>query len=124
MAQLIDVQDGIIIWSDSYDRELTQILTIQSEVAMEIARILEVKLSSAESNNITKVSTEDITAYDYVLKAREIRSRASDESDYNNSLALLHQAIGLDDQYADAYAEIADILYFNMSLYGVHMIVI
>jgi TolB-like protein/Tfp pilus assembly protein PilF len=112
-AQLIDVASDNHIWSETYDRELTEIFTIQSEVAIEIAKVLEIRLTGQQENLIVNIETENINAYDYLLRAREIRARATEEADYDNALTLLQQAIAVDDQYAEAYAEMGGILYFD-----------
>jgi TolB-like protein/class 3 adenylate cyclase/Tfp pilus assembly protein PilF len=109
-AQLIDVATDDHIWSEVYDRNLTQIFAIQTEVAKEIARVLEVKLSSGEKAVINIASTENITAYDYFLRAREIwngrtSGRGASVSD------LLHKSISLDPGFADAHALLSMVLH-------------
>jgi len=100
------------VWSESYDRELTQIFAIQTEVAMEIARILELKLSSGEEAIITGGGTEDITAYDYFLRAREM-SNNYNRGDEVNIIELLQQAIAMDPNFAEAYALLSTTFYWR-----------
>jgi len=103
-AQLIDVETDDHIWSETYDRELTEIFAIQSEVARKIATIMELKLSADGSNDIFKTGTENITAYDYYLRARELYNKTLYYDDNDGTIKLLQQAINLDPNFAEAYA--------------------
>jgi adenylate cyclase len=111
VAQLIDVETDEHIWSSTFDREITEIFEVQSEIAIEIATVLQVKLTEAERENINKESQTDITAYDYGLKARQIYQNWNDQKDLENALSLFEQAIELDAGYAFGYYGIAVVLY-------------
>jgi TolB-like protein/Flp pilus assembly protein TadD len=112
VAQLINVTTDEQIWSETYDRELTEVFAIQTEVAIEIARVLQAKLTASEQNNISKEATSNFTAYDYYLKARQkINSSNNWEADLPVFLQLLDQAIELDPNFALAYALKAYTLY-------------
>jgi len=121
VAQLIDVKGDVHIWSDTYDREMTEIFNIQSEIAVEIAGVLETKLSNTEISHLRKGqrSTNDITAYDYALRAREIWRNWNDETDLENALQLLEQSINLDPDFAYGYSMIGIVLHFGMREFGV-----
>ncbi|MDH4089226.1 MAG: adenylate/guanylate cyclase domain-containing protein [Cyclobacteriaceae bacterium] len=114
-AQLIDVETDAHIWSETYDRELTEIFAIQSEVAREIARILELKLSSGREKSIFSTGTENITAYDYYLRARELWNN-SNYGELNGRIELLQQAILMDPNFAEAYALLSRTLYDSYTL--------
>jgi TolB-like protein/class 3 adenylate cyclase/lipoprotein NlpI len=121
-AQLIDVATDEHIWSETYDRELTEVFKIQSEVAREIARVLELKLSSDEVEDIFTIGTENITAYDYYLRARELFYYGYDPISMpgiganNSMIELLQQAISMDPDFAEAYALLSQILYRSYKL--------
>jgi len=66
-AQLVDVADGYQIWSERYDRELTDIFELQDEIAGEIARKLQVSLAAAPAR---ERRTRNVEAYDLYLKGR------------------------------------------------------
>lgn len=121
VAQLIDVKKDIHIWSDTYDRKMTEIFNIQSEIAIEIAGVLETKLSNTEISHLQKGrrSTNDITAYDYALRAREIWRNWNDEKDLENALQLLEQSVSLDPNFAYGYTMIGMVLHFGMREFGV-----
>jgi adenylate cyclase len=70
-AQLVDARSDNAVWADSYDRDLTDIFTIQSEVAQTIAGKLSAALSPEEKKRIEQKPTENIEAYDMYLKAKE-----------------------------------------------------
>ena len=121
VAQLIDTQSDIHIWSETYDREMTELFNIQSEIAIDIANVLQTKLSSTEMRYLqsNQYFTNDITAYDYALRAREILRNWNDETDLENALQLLEQAVGLDPGFAYGYTMIGNVLHFDMRTFGV-----
>jgi adenylate cyclase len=119
VAQLIDVRNDVHLWTETYDREITEIFSIQSEIAIEIANALKAKLSQAERRHIRREYSKNITAYDYALRARRIWRNWNDEKDLENALHLLEQAIQLDPEFAFGHVMIGDILYRGMRNYGV-----
>jgi len=121
VAQLIDTQNDIHVWSETYDREMTELFNIQSEIAIEIANVLQTKLSSSEMRYLqsSQYSTSDLTAYDYALRAREIRKNWNDVSDLENVLQLLEQSVELDPNFAYGYTMIGIVLHFDMRTVGV-----
>ena len=104
-AQLVDAKTEGHLWADSYDKEMTQIFTIQSEIARQIAVALKAKLSPAEKERLEKIPTGNLTAYDYYLKGREhyVLYRKQDNE---NAIALFKKALELDSSYALAYAQL------------------
>lgn len=119
VAQLIDVKNDVHIWTETFDREITEIFSIQSEIAIEIANALKAKLSQSERRHISRSSSQDITAYDYALRARQLWRNYNDEKDLENALQLLEQAIQLDPDFALGHVMIGEILFKGMRLYGV-----
>jgi TolB-like protein/Tfp pilus assembly protein PilF len=105
VVQLIDVKTDIHLWSETFDREIEDVFTVQSEIASEIARVLKAKLTEEEKENINRKASENITAYDYYLRARQIMNVTNyAEADYINAMSLLDHAIELDRKFAKAYA--------------------
>jgi TolB-like protein/class 3 adenylate cyclase/Tfp pilus assembly protein PilF len=119
VAQLIDVRNDVHIWTETYDREITEIFSIQSEIAIEIANALKARLSQSERRHIRQKSSTDITAYDYALRARRIWRNWNDEKDLENALQLVEQAIQLDPGFAAGHVMIGEILYYGMRNYGI-----
>jgi len=117
VAQLIDVKSDIHMWSETFDREIIDIFSIQSEIAIEIANTLQAKLTETEKRNISKEASMDITAYDYYLKARQIWYDCSFPYDNNvleNIIQLYEQAIDLDPGFALGYYGIGITLHEGM----------
>ncbi|MFC2094195.1 protein kinase [Bacteroidota bacterium] len=106
-AQLINVADGYHLWSERYDRELEDVFAIQDEIAKNIVRALEIKLSKQEKHKLGKVKTQDVQAYDFY-----IRGRAYIHQSHHDKILLAIQmfkkAIQKDKNYALAYAGLAD----------------
>src|SRR5258706_97721 len=107
VVQLIDAKTDIHLWSETYDRELKDVLALQSEIAIEIANALNARLTSTEKNNIEKITAHDVTAYDYFLKAREIVNKdflTMTKTDFQSSLSLVDQSLKLDPSNPQALA--------------------
>jgi TolB-like protein len=120
-AELIDARQDKSTWADSFDRDLTDIFTIQSEVAQTIAAKLAATLLPGEKQNIERRPTENLEAYDRYLKARQLLTivrSTYDSGDVRKPLVdavdLLEQAVRLDPKFTLAYcasAEAHDFLY-------------
>jgi len=101
-AQLIQVDDGFHLWSDSYDRELTDIFAIQDEIASAILVQLKAHLLEEEPQIAsTRTNSE---AYDLYLLSRQ-RMYERSGPNIQNAADLLDRAIALDPEYAPAYAQ-------------------
>jgi len=105
-AQLIDVENGYHLWSDTYDRDLEDIFAIRSEVAQTVARALQVTLGAGERQTLERKPTEDIEAYQLYLKGRHAIESISSEG-VSDGLRYLRQAIARDPDYALAYLGVA-----------------
>jgi tetratricopeptide (TPR) repeat protein len=99
-AQLIDGQNDNHVWSEYYDRNISDLLSIQSEVAQQIADKLAVKIKPATKASIVALPTKNTEAYDLYRQA--IHAGAGDDS----FVPLLEKAIGLDSQFASPYASL------------------
>jgi tetratricopeptide (TPR) repeat protein len=109
-AQLIDPKTGFHLWSETFDRDLSDIFLIQSEVAQNVARELKAKLTSKETQLIQNAPiTTNQLAYDFYLKGNDYWSK------YETSLAIdmYSKAIQEDSLFTAAYAQRAKLhLYF------------
>jgi TolB-like protein/Tfp pilus assembly protein PilF len=122
-AELIDARNDNTVWADSYDRDLTDIFSIQSEVAQAIARKLTATLSPEEKKVIEQRPTDNLSAYDLYLRAKESIADAeitlasgNFEKPLVDAIALLEQACKLDPNFALAYCAAArahDLLYIS-----------
>jgi TolB-like protein len=103
-VQLINAVTGFHIWSQSYDRKLTDILKLQTEVATSVAQQLEVKLVGDEGTKIELGGTKNADAYDAYLRGLQRYEEAhGTERDYRDALTAFDRAISLDPNYALAY---------------------
>ena len=106
VAQLIDAETDEHLWVETYDRELTDIFAIQSDVALHIAAALKAELSPDEKARLAKEPTSDVDAYHLYLQGRHCYYRFTQEG-IRKSLEYFRKAIELDPNYARAYAGIA-----------------
>ena len=120
VAQLIAVSTDEHLWAKTYDREITEVFAIQSEIAKDIANVLKAKLSPAFSKKDTNAIGESrITAYDYYLRGHKIIREWSTQQDLDNAIELLRQALIEEPDYAEAYADLA-LAYLLKGFYGVN----
>jgi tetratricopeptide (TPR) repeat protein len=109
-AQLIDARTDAHLWGQTYDRDLTDVFAIQSEIARTIANQLQAKLSPAESAAIAERPTADLVAYAYYTKAKEIdvwTNWEGAEKSMAQKVGLLEKAIQRDPNFALAYCALA-----------------
>jgi serine/threonine protein kinase/Tfp pilus assembly protein PilF len=106
-AQLINVEDGYHLWSQSYDRKMEDVFAIQDEIAQNIVRALEVTLSPGEKRSLKAPATNDVQAYDYYLRGRNFYYQFRRKG-VELALQMFTLAIKHDPDYALAYAGIAD----------------
>ena len=107
VAQLIEAKEDQHIWAETYDREMQDIFEIQSDVTERIAGILKVTLSPQEKSLIQKKPTKSIAAYNFYIKGREYYHRYQKE-DNEQAIRLFKKALGIDPDYALAYAGLGD----------------
>ena len=100
-AQLIRVDNGFHLWSETFDRQLVNVFEIQEEIATAIAEQLAINLG--ESIDSVPNRTKDLAAYDLYLKGRaQLRDRALD-----NAVSTLNRSVELDPEFAPAWAALA-----------------
>ena len=106
-VQLIDARTDTHLWAQTFDRELKNVFVVESEVAQQIADVLKARISPQEAQTLTKAPTENSAAYDHFLRAEFALHRAwstFDGADYAAADGEFEQAIGLDPNFALAYA--------------------
>ncbi len=106
VAQLIDAQTDEHLWAETYDRELTDVFAIQSDVALHIAAALKAELSPDERSRIGKEPTSNLEAYHLYLRGRHCVLRYTAEG-IRQGLEYFEQAIEKDQNYALAYTGVA-----------------
>jgi TolB-like protein/Flp pilus assembly protein TadD len=106
-AQLINAHTDAHVWAESYDRDLRDVLELQSEVARAIAREVQVKVTPQEQAQLAQTRPVDPEAYEAYLKGRYYWNKRTSDS-FKKGVEYLQRAVEKDPTYAAAYAGLAD----------------
>jgi len=106
-AELTDARDNSVIWGQHYSGKSTQILSLQQQIAGDIADKLRFKLTVSEKQQVTRQGTQNPDAYDLYLKGRYAWNRRT-APDLDKAISFFNQAIAKDPGYALAYSGLAD----------------
>jgi len=119
-AQLIDTRTDTHVWAEEYDRDLSEMFAIQSDIAQKIADQLQAEISASEKLAIESKPTADLTAFDLYSRANNLVLRSdsglTQKADLLQAVELLNQALARDPSFLDAYCQLAyvhDWLYFD-----------
>jgi TolB-like protein/Flp pilus assembly protein TadD len=115
-VQLINALTDEHVWADTYDRKLTDIFAVESEIAQAVAQALQATLTGSEKSSIAKKPTENPEAYELYLKGRFFWNKRTGV-DLRKAIEYFQQAIEKDPNYALAYAGVAD-SYLLLPNYG------
>src|SRR6184192_689750 len=107
VAELVNVADGIELWTRTFDRELKDIFAVQQEIARAVAESLRVTLLGSEEK-ATQMATNSVEAHNAYLQGHFYSVRRNTE-DYRKAIDYFDQAIQLDPNYALAYAERSEV---------------
>jgi len=110
-VQLIKAANETHLWADTFDRKLTDIFAVESEIAKTIADTLQAKLTGSEQRVIAARPTENAEAHQLYLKGRFFWNKRTG-SDLKKSIDYFEQAIAIDPNYALGYAGVADAYVF------------
>jgi serine/threonine-protein kinase len=109
-VQLLDARADTHLWAKSYDRDLKDVLAVESEVSQEIADALQANLSASESSALASAGTRDAEAYDLFLRGEYEFQQAESRQDadaYERGDAFYRQALARDPNFARAAAALA-----------------
>ena len=106
-AELIDVRDNKQLWGDQYERQQSDMLYVQREIAEEITNNLRPTLSGVDQSRMQKQYTASAEAYELYLKGRFYWNKRTPD-DFKKSIGFFEQAIEKDPNYAMAYSGLAD----------------
>ena len=106
-AQLVSSADGYHLWSESYDRDLSDVFAIQTEIAQKLVGALRVSLSRQERELIQRRGTSNAEAYDLYLRGHA-HLRDGTDTALAHAVRFFREAIQRDDRFAQAYAGIAN----------------
>ncbi|HVF73223.1 MAG TPA: tetratricopeptide repeat protein [Chthoniobacterales bacterium] len=115
-VQLIRTEDDAHVWAEIYDRKLTDVFAIQSEIANTIAEALKAKLTGAEKQVIALRLTENAEAYDAYLRAIAFNREGTSPASAGKAVHALEEAVRLDPNFAAAWGMLARIhsrVFFN-----------
>jgi adenylate cyclase len=118
-AQLIDAENDRHLWSNTYDRGLTDVFAVQSEIANSITNAVHEELG-IESDTVidVKTLTENMTAYDLYLKGKLAHAGREIASDVTDSMAWLEQAVEADPDFAAAWESLSAV-YSTVPYWGI-----
>jgi class 3 adenylate cyclase/TolB-like protein len=102
-VELTEAGTGVHVWSETYDAEGKDIFSVQDDIARRVVGAAAVKLTRFEAERVLTKPTQNLAAYEYVLRGREFLSHASRDKN-DEAAALFQRAIDLDPNYAAAYA--------------------
>ena len=105
-VQLINAMNDAHLWADTYDRKLTDIFAVESEISKTIADMLQAKLSGSEEKAMSQKPTENPEAHELYLKGRFLWNKRT-AADLRKSIDYFNQAIAKDPNYAPAYVGLA-----------------
>jgi TolB-like protein/Tfp pilus assembly protein PilF len=103
-AQLVKVADGFQAWSETFNRDLKDIFAVQDEIALRVARVLQLRIRGGEK--LVAGATRNPAAYEAYLRARE--TYRGDENSAMEAMRLMQQAVALDPDFALAHGELAE----------------
>ncbi len=106
-VKLIDALTGLSLWAERYDRQYADLFAVQDDVISKIISALAVKLSEGERDQLARIPTDNLEAYDYYLRAEQEGITYSDVETYRRTLSFYQKAIDLDPNFANAHAGIA-----------------
>ncbi len=105
--ELVDVQNDKVLWTESYQRKQSDLVSLQSEIAKDVSTKLKLKLSGADEAKVTKTSTVNPEAYQAYLKGRYYWNRRTAEN-LKKAIEQFKAATDRDPNYALAYVGLAD----------------
>ena len=118
--QLIRVSDDTHLWVERYDRVIKDIFSVQSEIAEEVAKQLDLTVLEPERRALYEQPTDNLEAYDYFLKGKEHEYKGwsySDDHEFDLAIGDLEKATELDPDFALAYVQIS-LIHSRMYFFG------
>jgi TolB-like protein/Tfp pilus assembly protein PilF len=106
-VQLINAASDAHLWAESFDRKLTDIFAVESDIAKAVAETLRVRLTGAERQQLAKRPTENLKAFQYYIQGRTYSQRRTRE-DLLRAIRYYEKAIEEDKNYALAYAGLTE----------------
>ena len=105
-AQLIRASDGFHLWSETFDRELSDIFVVQEEIANSIVTNMAISMDIGVTRELISTRTENMRAYELLLESRALISKRGYDN-ITNAIDMLTEATELDSNYAAAWGALA-----------------
>jgi serine/threonine protein kinase/TolB-like protein/Flp pilus assembly protein TadD len=115
-VELIDVATENVLWGNRYERKLSDLVKLQSDVARDVSGRLKSRLSGAEEAKVTKSYTTDPKALELYLKGRYL-SRQFTLDGFRKGVEAFNQAIAIDQKYALAYSGLSDAYFYASTIH-------
>ena len=106
-VELVDARTENVLWKSDYSRTMSNLVSLQTEIARDVSNRLRAKLSGSEQTQVAKSHTENAEAYRLFLQGRFHWNKRKPE-EHRRAIQYFEQAIALDPNYARAYSGIAD----------------
>ena len=116
-VNLINGPTEVRLWSNTYNRDLREIQTLQNEVVRDLTEQIQIKLTPQEQTNLSHARPIDPKAYDYFLRGRYYASSRQTKEDNETSIVMFDQAVVTDPQFAAAWAELAQACIWRLFLF-------
>jgi adenylate cyclase len=111
-AQLINATSGEHLWADRYDGDLVDVFSLQDEISRTIVSTIAGQLESSDADRLTERPTDDLNAYEQVLRGQKYLHRYS-KDDYGLARECFQRAISSDPKFARAYGFLAVVEAYN-----------
>jgi serine/threonine protein kinase/Flp pilus assembly protein TadD len=107
IPQLIKASDDTNVWAQTYDDDMSEVFRVQSDLAEQVAQVLDITLLEPERQTLESRPTENIEAYEYYLRGYHYWWRSGLENDLRISIRMYEKAVELDPTFALAYAQLS-----------------
>lgn len=106
-AQLLSLRDGYHLWAERFDRLVEDIFDLQNEVSQNIVHALKISLSDSERQLLTQKPTDDLRAYDFYMRGRELLYLKG-KRNTEGAIEMFANAVAIDPSFASSYAGLAE----------------
>jgi len=116
-VQLIQASTNLRLWTQTYDRELRDVLALQNEVARDVTQAVQIKLTQQEQMRLAGSRQIDPVAYDYFLRGKYYLGRQT-KSDNQTAIEMFEKAVAADPNFAAGQAELAQACVWRLFLFA------
>jgi TolB-like protein/Tfp pilus assembly protein PilF len=118
-AQLIKIEDGFHLWSETYNRDTSDIFAVQEEIARTVIEKLQLKLGLAKNEKLVKQGTDNVEAYNWYLRGRYFVEQQSPDS-FQKAIESYRKVTELEPEFAGGYGGLAYAMSYNTIWFGTY----